>query len=279
MNGSRCSNLGWDFCRKTKFCPGKHSRPVAPVLDYFFYNVFVPGGVDCKPQALYNSYMDFKGAIFDLDGTLLDSMEMWLNAGELFLESLGKKAEEGLGAALLQMNVEEGALYIQKKYGLELTCKEIAEGTAAVVKKTYAEKIQPKEGAVDFLKLLSEKKIPCAILTGSDRKMFDGCLKRHGLEKFFQKILTCSELKMSKANPEIYSVAAKMLGSSAQQTLVFEDAPEAIKSASKAGFFTVGIFDQCTHSNSDICSARKNSRLFCRDFFEAADFLRKQGLL
>ncbi|WP_303920947.1 HAD family phosphatase [Treponema berlinense] len=223
--------------------------------------------------------MDFKGAIFDLDGTLLDSMDMWLNAGELFLESLGIKAEEGLGAALLQMNVEEGALYIQKKYGLELTCKEISEGTAAVVKKTYAEKIQPKDGAVEFLQLLEEKKIPCAILTGSDREMFDGCLKKQGLEKFFKKILTCSELKMSKSNPEIYSVAAEILGTRAHQTLVFEDAPEAIKSAGKAGFFTIGIFDQCTHSNSDICSARKNSRFFCRDFFEAADFLRKQGLL
>lgn len=223
--------------------------------------------------------MDFKGAIFDLDGTLLDSMDMWLNAGELFLESLGIKAEEGLGAALLQMNVEEGALYIQKKYGLELTCKEISEGTAAVVKKTYAEKIQPKDGAVEFLQLLEEKKIPCAILTGSDREMFDGCLKKQGLEKFFKKILTCSELKMSKSNPEIYSVAAEILGTRAHQTLVFEDAPEAIKSATSAGFFTVGIFDQCTHSNSDICSARKNSRLFCRDFYEAADFLRKQGLL
>lgn len=206
-------------------------------------------------------------------------MDMWLNAGELFLESLGIKAEEGLGAALLQMNVEEGALYIQKKYGLELTCKEISEGTAAVVKKTYAEKIQPKDGAVDFLRLLEEKKIPCAILTGSDREMFDGCLKKQGLEKFFKKILTCSELKMSKSNPEIYSVAAEILGTRAQQTLVFEDAPEAIKSASKADFFTVGIFDQCTHSNSDICSARKNSRLFCRDFYEAADFLRNRGLL
>ena len=235
--------------------------------------------MDCKPQALYNSYMDFKGAIFDLDGTLLDSMDMWLNAGELFLESLGIKAEEGLGAALLQMNVEEGALYIQKKYGLELTCKEISEGTAAVVKKSYAEKIQPKDGAVEFLQLLCEKKIPCAILTGSDREMFDGCLKKQGLEKFFKKILTCSELKMSKSNPEIYSVAAEILGTRAHQTLVFEDAPEAIKSATSAGFFTVGIFDQCTHSNSDICSARKNSRLFCRDFYEAADFLRKQGLL
>ena len=223
--------------------------------------------------------MDFKGAIFDLDGTLLDSMDMWLNAGELFLESLGIKAEEGLGAALLQMNVEEGALYIQKKYGLELTCKEISEGTAAVVKKTYAEKIQPKDGVVDFLRLLEEKKIPCAILTGSDREMFDGCLKKQGLEKFFKKILTCSELKMSKSNPEIYSVAAEILGTRAHQTLVFEDAPEAIKSATSAGFFTVGIFDQCTHSKSDICSARKNSRLFCSDFYEAADFLRNRGLL
>lgn len=88
--------------------------------------------------------MQINGAIFDLDGTILDSMEMWLNAGELFLNSLGIKAKKNLGAVLLQMNVEEGAFFIQKEYKLNLSVKEIIEGTASVVKKTYTEKIQPK---------------------------------------------------------------------------------------------------------------------------------------
>ena len=98
--------------------------------------------------------MQINGAIFDLDGTILDSMEMWLNAGELFLNSLGIKAKKNLGAVLLQMNVEEGAFFIQKEYKLNLSVKEIIEGTASVVKKTYTEKIQPKPGVQKLLDLL-----------------------------------------------------------------------------------------------------------------------------
>lgn len=100
--------------------------------------------LDVRNIVLYNLYMQINGAIFDLDGTILDSMEMWLNAGELFLNSLGIKAKKNLGAVLLQMNVEEGAFFIQKEYKLNLSVKEIIEGTASVVKKTYTEKIQPK---------------------------------------------------------------------------------------------------------------------------------------
>lgn len=84
--------------------------------------------------------MQINGAIFDLDGTILDSMEMWLNAGELFLNSLGIKAKKNLGAVLLQMNVEEGAFFIQKEYKLNLSVKEIIEGTASVVKKLTRKK-------------------------------------------------------------------------------------------------------------------------------------------
>lgn len=112
--------------------------------------------------------MQINGAIFDLDGTILDSMEMWLNAGELFLNSLGIKAKKNLGAVLLQMNVEEGAFFIQKEYKLNLSVKEIIEGTASVVKKTYTEKIHPKPGVRKLLELFSKNKIPCVILT--DRK-------------------------------------------------------------------------------------------------------------
>ena len=229
--------------------------------------------LDVRNIVLYNLDMQINGAIFDLDGTILDSMEMWLNAGELFLNSLGIKAKKNLGAALLQMNVEEGAFFIQKEYKLNLSVKEIIEGTASVVKKTYTEKIQPKPGVQKLLELLSKNKIPCVILTGSDRQMFEDCLKKHKLDGFFKEILTCSGLKMSKSNPGIYSVAAKNFNSKAENVLVFEDAPDAIKSAKKAGFYTIGIYDSCTHSNSDICSAKESSDIFCKNFDEATEHI------
>ena len=103
--------------------------------------------------------------------------------------------------------------------------------------------------------------------------MFEDCLKKNKLDGFFKEILTCSELKMSKSNPEIYSVAAKNFNSKAENVLVFEDAPDTIKSAKKAGFYTIGIYDSCTHSNSDIYSAKKSSDIFCKNFDETIEHI------
>lgn len=219
--------------------------------------------------------MKITGAIFDLDGTILDSMEMWSKAADLFLESLGIKANSNLQDALSELTLDEGYLFLQKEYKLELSCEQIGEGIINVLKDTYTNKIKPKENVHQLLSFLNKNHIPCVILTSSDRNMFTDCLKNNTLEGFFEDILTCSELKMSKSKPDIYKYAADFLNSKPENTLVFEDAPFAIKTAHNAGFYTIGIYDSFSHSDSDIIDARKNCNYFSMNFNEALQHIKQ----
>ena len=104
------------------------------------------------------------GIIFDLDGTLLDSMGLWVNAGGYYLESMNIIPEEGLGSKLLEMNMEQGASCIKKTYGLKLSVPQICQEINSLLVKYYAEKVMAKDGVIEFLnflaRLLKELLIP-----------------------------------------------------------------------------------------------------------------------
>ncbi len=217
--------------------------------------------------------MTITGAIFDLDGTILDSMDMWFNAGELYLHSLGLQAEKNLGATLLQMNMDEGAQYLKDHYHLPYTIPQINDGIISVLKDTYTTVIQPKPGMAQLLKFLSEQHIPCVIATSSDRDMFSGCLENRNLAPYFIKIFTCFELKTSKSVPFIFQTAADFLSSKPEHTLVFEDSPQALKTAQQAGFLTVGMYDACTHTNTSLAEAQACSTVFCQDGYQVISYL------
>ena len=204
-----------------------------------------------------------------MDGTLLDSMGLWLNAGKYYLEGLGKKAEDNLGEKLLEMNMAEGALYLQKNYGLSLSVTEISRGINETLKKNYAENVCLKSGVLDFLTRAREKHIKTAICTNTDRLLFAPGLERLGLYKYFDEIVTCSEEHTSKAKPDIFFSVAKKLKSAPERTVVFEDALYALKTARNAGFLTCGVFDKITQSYTDPEKIRHFSNFYLEDWSEA----------
>ena len=91
---------------------------------------------------------DIKGAIFDMDGVLLDSMPMWDHAGEMYLAGQGIQAESDLEKVLFTMTMMKGAEYMQEHYGLELSAKEIIDGINETVRDFYANKVEPKSGCL-----------------------------------------------------------------------------------------------------------------------------------
>ena len=97
------------------------------------------------------------GFIFDVDGTILDSMGIWMNVGELYLKDMGIKAESNLGEILFEMTMNEGAEYIQKKYNLNLTTEEICTGINNRVYKFYEKEAMPKPKVIDFIEQLEEQ--------------------------------------------------------------------------------------------------------------------------
>ena len=215
------------------------------------------------------------GIIFDLDGTLLDSMGLWVNAGGYYLESMNIIPEEGLGHKLLEMNMEQGASYIKKTYGLKLSVPQICQEINSLLVKYYAEKVMAKDGVIEFLNFLKEKNIPFSIATNTDRFLFEPCLKRLGIYDLFTCILTCSELKTSKNVPDIFYEASKRMNCDPEYTYVFEDALYSLKTAKEAGFITAGIYDKYTQMSFDGNEIKKYSIHYFEDYSQVLNQMKE----
>ena len=205
-----------------------------------------------------------KGVIFDVDGVLLNSMPIWENLGELYLNSLGMEAEMGLGETLFTMSLEEGADYLISRYGLKKTREEIIEDLTREVRDFYAEKVPLKEGVRQYLFELNEKKIPMVIATSGDRKNAESALKRLKVFNYFQAVFTCSEIGSGKNQPDIYLAAALQLDTEPSDTWVFEDAYHAIRTAKSAGFKTVAVYD--SSNDKDLAQIWTTADLYLPDF-------------
>ena len=184
-----------------------------------------------------------KGAIFDMDGTLLDSMPVWEHACENYLSQRGLQAKEGLSELLFTMSMREGAAYVKEAYGLTEDVEELVAGVNGVIYTAYERQVEPKEGVRGFLEEMEREGIPMTVATATDREMAEMALRRTGLDHYFSRIFTCSEVGAGKTKPDIYLAAAEYLGAAPRELWVFEDALYALKTAKDAGFRTVGLYD------------------------------------
>ena len=183
------------------------------------------------------------GAIFDVDGTLLDSMPIWEDVSVRYLKSLGVAAESNLSQKLERMSVEEGAAYIKENYNLRESEKEIAAATLKIVEDFYYNEAPLKPGVREYLEKLREDKIPMVIATSSVRLHVEAALRRLGVLDYFDKIFTCSEVGEGKTRPLIYEKAGEYIGGEFRDIYVFEDAIHALETAKQAGFYTVAVYD------------------------------------
>ncbi len=184
-----------------------------------------------------------RGAIFDLDGVLLDSMGIWEDLGARYLRRLHITPEPGLNEVLFPMSMEQGAAYLKAHYPLQQSEAEICGGIAQMLKDYYAQEVPAKPGAAALLEFLAERGISMAAATSSPRVHVTAALDRLGLLPYLQAVFTTGEVGTSKHEPAIYHLAAERLGTAPEETLVFEDSLYALKTARAAGYCTVGIFD------------------------------------
>ncbi|MBR6350268.1 MAG: HAD family phosphatase [Lachnospiraceae bacterium] len=184
-----------------------------------------------------------KGAIFDIDGTLLDSLPIWRESTERFLESHGIKSDAELGKALKNMSLEEGSVYIKERYGLDESPEEVRHGILKVISDFYRYEAPLKPGAREFIEKMAERGIPMVLATTSDGESVTAAFKRLGLWDYFGRVFTSKELNTSKREPFIFLKSAEYIGTAPEETVVFEDSVFAIEAANEAGCTTIALWD------------------------------------
>lgn len=192
-----------------------------------------------------------KGVIFDVDGTLLDTMHVWTDSGARYLASLGIEAEEGLGDKLFCMTVDMGAVYLKENYGLSQTVEEIKKGVNGMVETYYFEEADFKPGALELMTLLRDAGIPMTIATSTDKYCILAAFDRLGYTDWFKAIYTCSEVGASKSEPKIFFEAIKAMGTKPEDTWLFEDGLYSIKTAKAEGFKIVGVYDAVSAADQE----------------------------
>lgn len=204
------------------------------------------------------------GMIFDVDGTLLDSMPVWDHSGERYLASLGIHAPSSLGRVLFAKTMQQGAKYMKEKYHLLQSEEEIQAGVTQTVAEAYCKETKLKQGAKEFLDTLKEADIPMTVVTSTDRPLVLAAFRRLGLEGYFQKIFTCTEFGSGKDEPAVFRAAAAQMGSMTESTWVAEDALYAIRTAKAAGYRIIGVAD--ASSSADENEIRKLADIYIKDF-------------
>ena len=188
--------------------------------------------------------MTCKGIIFDMDGTLLDSMGYWNRIGEFFLAYHKLPKDPDFTKKVSQMNVGQLREYINKRYGFHYDKESFYREYHEIMEPVYMTMVQPKPYVREFLKYLKEKGVKTCIATATRHSTAEMALRHLGLMDDVEFMISCSDVGAGKNRPDVYLKSCEMLGLSVSDAVVFEDVPMCVETAKKAGFKVVGVFDE-----------------------------------
>ncbi len=186
--------------------------------------------------------MNIRGAIFDLDGTLTDSMYIWQKAPVDLVRRYGGDPPEDLARDLKEMGRREAAEYLRSRFSLSATPEELMDTLNDLVTEEYRSRVPMKPGADRLLARLADSGISCCIATASEAFQARSAMERLGLWQHFRFAVSCVQYG-GKTRPDIYLEAARRLGTAPGETVVFEDALHAARTAHEAGFRVCGVWD------------------------------------
>ncbi|MGI5885026.1 MAG: HAD family hydrolase [Candidatus Spyradocola sp.] len=190
------------------------------------------------------------GAIFDMDGTILDSMPIWDTVGADYLRAQGLPVPPGLRRDLAPLSMQQTARYFMERCGVPGPPERIIDGINARVADFYRFSAPAKPGAERLLSGLRARGVRLALATATDRPLVEAALRRTGLLSAFSCILTCSEVGVGKDRPDIYFAALRALHCPQASALVFEDALHAVETAKAAGFSVAVVRDASMDSQA-----------------------------
>lgn len=210
-----------------------------------------------------------KAVIFDLDGTLVDSMWMWKS---IDVEYLGKKGIavptdiQAFQEELEGMGFTETAVFFKNRFHIEDSLEEIKKTWILMAEEKYCNEVPLKAGVREFLEELKSRNICIGISSSNSRELIQAVLKAHGIEKYFDCITTCCEVPNSKPAPDVYLKTAEGLQVEPKDCLVFEDVPMGIMAGKNAGMQVCAVED--AYSKRQEAEKRRLADYYIEDYYE-----------
>jgi len=208
------------------------------------------------------------GAIFDADGTLLDSMGAWDVAAENYLAAQGVPARPDLKRILFPLTLPECAAYLHEAYGLPQSPERIEAEIKEGMRRFYRDRVEAKPGARAFLERLKARGVKLTLATNTPREAIAEGLGRTGILPLLDGIYTTAEVGLDKHDPAFFHLVRRAMGTETGETWVFEDAVHAASTAYQAGFPVAGVAD----AYSDQTQLKKVCHLYLPDLTDFDGF-------
>ena len=184
---------------------------------------------------------NIKAVIFDIDGTLADSLGVWTESDRIFLSRRGIEYDSEVSVALKSMHFMSAAEYLRDYYSLPESVEDVAREITEIVREKYFYEVRLMPYAKELIRSFSERGIKMCAATSNSRELAEGVLRHNGILQSLEFIVTSDEAGSSKDDPRIFFMCAEKMGVSPNETAVIEDSPHAAKTAFRNGFYTIGV--------------------------------------
>lgn len=212
---------------------------------------------------------DIDAVIFDMDGTLVDSMWIWRDIDIEYLQRFGIEMPEGLQEDIGGIGIYQTAVYFKERFGIQDDIAKMIADWDDMAMAKYRFEVPLKDGIAELLQMLYEHKIPCAVATSSSNALTEAAMETHDIGEYFETIVTGEDIHNGKPAPDIYLECAKRLSVPPSRCLVFEDLIHGIKAAKAAGMNVCAVED--AFSIEDTYEKKKLSDYYIRSFYEIFD--------
>ena len=192
--------------------------------------------------------MKITGAIFDMDGTLIDSLGfwdyIWKRLGEIYLGDPAFRPDTITEKAVRTTTLYDGMALVHKNCGIGKDADEIFKITEDELRRFYKEIVEMKPGAKEFLDSLKARGVKMCVASATAKNLLEIVMEKFGLDEYFPKLFSCNDVGKGKEHPDVFIAAHEYLGTDKESTWIFEDSIVALETATKAGYNTVGIYDR-----------------------------------
>lgn len=209
---------------------------------------------------------DKQAVIFDLDGTLVDSMWMWKEIDIEYLGRYGHTLPEELQDQIEGMSFTETAIFIRERFRIPDSTDKMKADWLEMAREKYRTQVPLKKGALPFLQLLKKRGIRLGIATSNGVELVREVLEALDITSYFDSVHTCCEVARGKPAPDIYLLVAEELGVCPEACLVFEDVVAGIMAGNNAGMTTCAVEDACSLAQTK--EKKELADYYIKDYYE-----------